>query len=200
VTQILSARVDRALRRALLLAPVLALAAGGLGAYWFRSDAYWGVGDSVEQPIAFRHDLHVRAIGLDCSFCHTGATVARDAGMPSATTCLVCHRQLWRGTRAVQPLYTSVELRQPILWNALHALPGHARFHHGAHAAAGVECATCHGAVAEMIRTTKAAPLSMAWCVDCHAGTAARVAADAPRPRHVQVANARLTDCSTCHY
>jgi hypothetical protein len=165
MTQIISSRWDRVLRRSLLLAPPLLLAAGGLAFWHVRSEAYARIGESVAQPIGFRHDLHVRGVGLDCTFCHAGAPSGASAGMPAAETCLVCHRRLWRGTQALQPLYTSVELRQPIAWNSLYALPEHARFHHGAHAAASVGCATCHGEVERMTKTIRAQPMSMSWCL-----------------------------------
>lgn len=203
MTQIISAAFDRTLRRGLRVAPALVLAASALGFHYFRSDAYLGVGETVTQPIPFRHDLHVRELGVACAFCHAGAARRMDAGMPSAQTCLVCHEGLWRGTAALQPLYTSAALVQPIVWQSLYALPDHARFHHGAHAAAGVDCAVCHGDVASMAQTRRASPTSMAWCLECHAAAGerrdeagTRNVADVP----IERANPRLTDCSTCHY
>lgn len=203
MTQIVSAALDRVLRRALRVLPVLALAAGALGFYHYRSDAYWKVGETATQPIGFRHDLHVREIGLECGFCHQGAARASSAGMPSAETCLVCHERLWRGTAALQPLYTSVALVQPIAWQSLYALPDHARFHHGAHAASGIDCAVCHGDVASMPKTQRAQPMSMAWCLDCHFETGERLRETRSRggePVRLEHANPRLADCATCHY
>lgn len=206
MAQIFSARTDRLLRRLLLALPLLLVLLLGIGFYQFRSDAHWGVGKTAEQPIGFRHDLHVRELGLDCAFCHGGAERAAAAGMPSASTCLGCHSQLWRGVDALRPLFTSVELGQPIEWKSLYRLPEHTRFHHGAHAASGVGCAACHGDVAAMVKTEKAAPMSMAWCLDCHRQVGERqqqalVRASGPQPAaNVTFANPRLTDCSTCHY
>lgn len=206
MAQIFSARMDRLLRRLLLALPVLFVLLLGLGFYQFRSSAHWGVGKTAEQPIGFRHDIHVRELGLDCGFCHTGAERAAAAGMPSASTCLVCHSQVWRGTEALEPLFTSVELDQPIEWKSLYRLPEHTRFHHGAHAASGVDCATCHGDVATMIKTEKAEPMSMAWCLDCHldVGKQRQQAhiqiATRPPAEEIEFAAPRLADCSTCHY
>jgi hypothetical protein len=32
----------------------------------------------------------------------------------------------------------------------------------------GVGCETCHGRVDRMAKVEQAAPLTMAWCLDCH--------------------------------
>ena len=205
MVQIFSARTDRRLRRLILFVVLLIPAAGALGFYHFRSASYWGVGSTAEQPIGFRHDLHVAGLGLDCSYCHTGAASAASAGMPTAETCLGCHSHLWRGTQALQPLFTAAELNQPIQWKSLYRLPEHTRFHHGAHAAAGISCAACHGEVAKMQKTTKEKPMSMRWCLDCHqpVGEAQRhrdLPDGHPEIPGVATANPRLTDCSTCHY
>lgn len=204
MVQIFSARTDRRLRRTIVLVLVLVACTGALGYYYFRSSTYWNVGTTAEQPIGFRHDLHVRELGLDCGFCHGGATRASAAGMPSAETCLTCHSVVWRGVRALQPLYTSVELGQPIVWESLYRLPEGVHFHHGAHAAAGVTCATCHGDVGSMQKTQKHAPMSMSWCLDCHrrVGEARQpeVHERVSTPQGIAFANPPLTDCSTCHY
>jgi hypothetical protein len=207
MVQIFSARTDRRLRRLLIALPFLVVLLLGLGFYQFRSSAHWNVGKTVDQPIGFRHDIHVRELGLDCGYCHTGAERSSAAGMPTASTCLGCHSEVWRGVEALQPLFTSVELNQPIEWNSLYSLPEHTRFHHGAHVASGVTCATCHGDVATMVKTEKAEPMSMAWCLDCHQAVGerrqeARMEATATSypAEEVAFATPRLTDCSTCHY
>jgi hypothetical protein len=206
MAQIFSARTDRRLRRLLLALPVVLVMLLGLGFYQFRSSAHWGVGKTAEQPIGFRHDIHVSELGLACGYCHTGAERSAAAGMPTASTCLGCHSQVWRGVEALQPLFTSVELNQPIEWKSLYRLPSHTRFHHGAHIASGVTCAACHGDVATMVKTKKSKPMSMAWCLSCHEPVGERrqalriQALSRDRLGEVAFANPRLTDCSTCHY
>lgn len=199
--QIFSARFDRRLRRGLAGILVVVVLIGGIFFYHVRSNAYWGVGTTQDQPIGFRHDLHVAELGIGCTFCHTGAERVAAAGMPSAESCLVCHRVIWRGTDAIRPLFTSVEFGQPIVWKSLYRLPAHSRFHHGAHAASGIGCATCHGEVGNMMKTEKAEPMSMAWCLDCHREVGerrqAQLLAELPG---IALANPRLTDCSVCHY
>jgi hypothetical protein len=49
-------------------------------------------GYEPEQPIAFSHHLHAGELGIQCLYCHHGAEVSRNAGVPTAESCLNCHR------------------------------------------------------------------------------------------------------------
>ena len=44
------------------------------------------------QPIAYSHRLHAGELQIACLYCHSGATRSRYAGIPSASTCMNCHR------------------------------------------------------------------------------------------------------------
>lgn len=44
------------------------------------------------QPIAFSHRLHSGELAIQCLYCHSGAERSRYAGIPSASTCMNCHR------------------------------------------------------------------------------------------------------------
>jgi hypothetical protein len=79
--------------------------------------------------------------------------------------------------------------QRPIAWLKVHNLPAYTRFDHHAHVHAGVECASCHGAVEKMDRVEQVSDLSMGWCVNCHREK--RDAAHKP---------ATATDCATCHH
>jgi Cytochrome c3 len=202
-------------RLGIILAP-LALAGvfGGIFVY-SRSDRAWHVGETVEQPIPFRHDLHAGGLGISCRYCHSSVERASFAGMPSAHTCMTCHSEVWKGATVLEPLRTSLALDQPIVWNSIHRLPAHAYFHHGIHVAKGVGCETCHGEVRTMAQTRKVKTMSMGWCLECHRNPApyrrptetVHAAGDAAGPpaRAVElleghaVATGRLTSCSTCH-
>jgi c(7)-type cytochrome triheme protein len=50
----------------------------------------------------------------------------------------------------------------------IYELPDFVFFSHASHAAAMVECTTCHGNVAIQETITLNQPLKMKWCVDCH--------------------------------
>ncbi len=46
------------------------------------------------QPIAFSHRLHAGDLGISCHYCHAGAEQGRHAGIPSASTCMNCHKSV----------------------------------------------------------------------------------------------------------
>ena len=50
----------------------------------------------------------------------------------------------------------------------MNALPDFVYFDHSIHVAKGIGCTTCHGQIAEMPLTYRAATLYMSWCLDCH--------------------------------
>lgn len=51
-------------------------------------------GYAPEQPIKYSHRLHAGELGIDCLYCHTGAETSRHAGVPAASTCMNCHKQV----------------------------------------------------------------------------------------------------------
>lgn len=61
-----------------------------------------GRAQAPSQPIAFSHRLHVSDLALACGYCHTLAATDRRAGMPSAQTCMNCHRFVVAGSAAVR--------------------------------------------------------------------------------------------------
>lgn len=194
--QLFSPRADARLRTVigLGLAALLLLAVGGFALA--RSDRVWGVGVAADQPIPFSHAIHAGEIGLDCRYCHAGVERAAGAGMPTAETCLGCHDRVWNVTAQFAPLRSAREMDKPVTWSSVHRLPEHVRFHHAAHVAAGIGCASCHGAVEAMPRTLRVHTLSMGWCLDCHRGA---TQPDMPRFEHAGVEVSPLTRCSTCH-
>jgi len=44
------------------------------------------------QPIAFSHRLHAGEMNIPCMYCHSGAETSRHAGIPTAGTCMNCHK------------------------------------------------------------------------------------------------------------
>ena len=63
-------------------------------------------------------------------------------------------------------------------WTRVNDLPDFVYFNHSIHVRQGVGCATCHGRVDRMPLMYQEAPLTMAWCLDCHRNPAKYV-----RPR-----------------
>ncbi len=63
-----------------------------------------------------------------------------------------------------------VEGGASIPWRRVHKLPDYVRnFPHNVHINAGVSCYSCHGAINEMPVVHQVQPLSMSWCLECHA-------------------------------
>jgi hypothetical protein len=63
-----------------------------------------------------------------------------------------------------------VEGGASIPWRRIHKLPDYVRnFPHNVHIGAGVSCYSCHGAINEMPVVHQVQPLSMSWCLECHA-------------------------------
>jgi hypothetical protein len=44
------------------------------------------------QPVAYSHRLHAGELQIACLYCHSGATRSPYAGIPSASTCMNCHK------------------------------------------------------------------------------------------------------------
>lgn len=138
---------------AVVLSGVVLLAAGVPDPAVFRR-----AGPAPAQPVAFSHARHVGTLGLDCRHCHSSVATAPDAGFPPMWTCMTCHL-------AIDP---PAEMPFVLIWQRVQALPSHTYFHHGAHVAAGVGCATCHGDVSAMEQTRPVRDFGMGWCLDCH--------------------------------
>ncbi len=135
-------------------------------------------------PIAFSHKIMVGA-GVNCLFCHSGATKSPVAGIPSVQKCMGCHSVI----AATAPEILKVKgywLRgQAIPWPRVNQLPRFVYFSHEVHVTAGgFNCERCHGNVSQMTLDQPVVQMNMGWCLDCHS----------------QQANAdQLRDCVVCH-
>ena len=170
----------------------------------------------VEQPVPFSHKHHVGDDGIDCRYCHSSVETSAFAGIPSLSTCLTCHSQLFTDQPVLRPLIQAYEGQSALRWRRLHHLPDFAYFNHSIHVAKGVGCVSCHGQLDQMPLTWRVAPLTMQWCLDCH-----RSPERVLRPREeifnldwqpqdqmalgrklladYKINKERLTDCSVCH-
>lgn len=165
--------------------------------FLFRIGVYGG--DTVvhykpTQPILYDHSVHAGKdnLAINCQYCHSGAEKSRHAGIPSANVCMNCHKAVSEGpktgTAEIAKIYAAVGWdpatmtytghEKPIVWNKVHNLPDHVYFNHSQHVAVGkIECQKCHGPVdTEMDQAEQWAPLTMAWCLDCHNTTEVKVA------------------------
>ena len=88
--------------------------------------------------------------------------------MPSTTTCMNCHKQIWADSPYLEPVRASFRTGKPIEWIRVHDLPDYAYFNHSIHVKKGVGCSTCHGRVDDMPIIYQASTLQMEWCLECH--------------------------------
>lgn len=144
-----------------LLVPAMAIG-------WARTPYATGEQQPVAQPIKFDHRHHVRDDGIDCLYCHSGATHTPFAGVPATSICLGCHNQIWIDSPELAAVRRSYFEGTPIRWQRVNTLPDFVFFDHSIHVNKGVGCVTCHGRVDQMGQVYAAAPLTMRWCLDCH--------------------------------
>jgi len=146
---------------ALIAVPILLM-------LWVRTPPVTGQYSAPTQPVAFNHQLHVTGFRIDCRYCHNAVEQTASAGMPSTQICLPCHNQVWREGPYFAPVRQSLATGKPIQWVRVNGLPDYVFFNHAIHVSKGVGCETCHGRVDRMAKVEQAAPLTMAWCLDCH--------------------------------
>lgn len=133
------------------------------------------------QPIAFPHTIHAGRLAIPCTFCHVNASRSPSATVPALSVCMTCHETIALDRPEVQKLRGYVARKEPVQWERVHQVPSFVRFTHKRHIKAGVDCAACHGGVAQMARVQRVRPLTMGWCIGCH------------RTRGAP------TDCAACH-
>ncbi len=144
------------------------------------------VGHQPRQPVPFSHKLHAGQLKLDCRYCHNTVEKAAQAAIPPTATCGNCHganRVKPGATLAVvrpesvllEPIRTSLETGDPMLWERVHDLPDFVYFNHSAHINRGVSCVSCHGRIDTMEVVTQVKSLSMKFCLDCHRNPAPHI-------------------------
>lgn len=145
---------------------------------------FFGIRSEAAQPIAFVHRVHAEVAELNCEDCHTTAARGPQASIPDIRTCWTCHAEILPDHPEIKKLKAYRESGQDIPWQRVWGWPeeAHVRFNHEPHIRADVECAACHGDVAQMTIATRVLEHTMGFCLDCH--------------KQRSVSN----DCVTCHY
>jgi hypothetical protein len=215
--QIFSPRANTVARCVLVALAALPFAAVAMAYALALSPYVTGRGRTPDQPVPFSHAHHVGELGIDCRYCHGSVETTRFAGLPPTETCMTCHSQIWTNAAMLAPVRASLAKDKPLRWNRVNRLPDYVYFDHSIHVAKGVGCTTCHGPVDTMPLMRQAAPLTMAWCLDCHRRPEAYlrpksdVFATDWHPPANQMEEGRklleayvidkqhLTDCSVCH-
>ena len=150
------------------------------------------VGYEPTQPIDFSHQQHAGDMRIDCQYCHLGTETNRHAGIPAMSICMNCHNVAAVDSPGVATLRANFQADRPIRWRRIHKLPDFVYFAHSPHIQADIDCAVCHGDVAQMNQVRQVHPLTMRSCLDCHRNPqekALNVAADLVGPEN----------CTSCH-
>jgi hypothetical protein len=139
----------------------------------------------VLQPIQYNHNVHIEGEELECIDCHESVEESPRATIPVREVCEDCHdTEPLSESPEEEVLIAHIESGLEIAWNRIYSVPNHVYFSHRRHVTLGeIECTACHGDVAEQTVPAVApvVPLTMEWCMDCHAEN--------------QVSN----DCLACH-
>lgn len=216
MTQVFSPSSNTKFRLALAVLAALGLALVlvpmGYARSWWETEEHL----VLEQPVPFSHEHHVGGLGLDCRYCHRAVERSANAGLPAASVCMNCHRELWPRAEPLRPVRAAYARGAPLAWNRVYQVPDFVYFNHGIHVAKGVGCTTCHGAVDRMPLLSKAHSFQMRWCLECHRDPAPHLrprdevfsvdwkpGPDARREgerlaREVKL-RPNLTDCTVCH-
>ena len=136
------------------------------------------------QPIPYTHKVHVQGAGMKCQECHEGVAQGPVAHFPSVRACMTCHDEVAVDSPAIKKLTEYYNKNQEPPWQRVYGWPeeSHVRFNHAPHIRAEVQCATCHGDVAQMTVARRVVDHTMGFCVNCHTEKKAS------------------NDCLTCHY
>jgi hypothetical protein len=146
--------------------------------------------DDEDVMLLFNHRAHL-AGGVQCLFCHPGATNGRVAGIPSARKCIGCHENIdvrsEEGQEIVAELLAAWEEGRPLVWEKMLDIPDFTYFNHRPHMAAGKNCEQCHGDVSQMAVAVPVYRINMGFCLkQCH--------------RHQDPEQREwLMSCATCH-
>ena len=133
------------------------------------------------QPIPYSHKQHL-ALGLQCRTCHVNPDAGKLMTYPPTAFCMGCHQTIAADRPSIQKLAEFAASGKPVPWVRVYQVPDYVFWQHGSHLEAKVDCAECHGPVAERdVITLETNVVKMLGCVTCHDKRQA------------------FTDCGACH-
>jgi len=138
------------------------------GVTYYCTPKYLRVGYAPVQPVPYDHSLHAGQLGIDCRYCHDNVDKSGWANLPTAQTCMNCHKLVKPDSPLLAVVRASFESGEPVPWVQVHKTPDYVYFNHAAHVNRGVGCVECHGKVNEMPVVVHMQPLSMEFCLNCH--------------------------------
>jgi formamidopyrimidine-DNA glycosylase len=135
------------------------------------------------QPVQFTHKVHL-ANALQCVNCHVGVDQGPDAGIPSVSFCMTCHRVIATDKPEIKKVAAYYARGEDIPWERVYGFEpsAHVKFNHAPHIRAGVDCKECHGDMTTQTVAERKVNLTMGYCIQCH------------KQRQASI------DCVTCHY
>ena len=145
---------------------------------------FFDIRPAAVQPIPFPHKTHI-AKGITCTeYCHESAEKGPIAGIPGVKTCMICHDAIAADRPLIKQVADYQKRGVDIQWQRVYGFTqeAHVRFNHAPHLRAKVDCATCHGNVAQQTVAERSVDLKMGFCVNCH--------------KTKQASN----ECLTCHF
>jgi hypothetical protein len=153
------------------------------GSFGEAARDFFAIRPAPVQPIPFPHKTHIAKKAV-CADCHESADKGPIAGIPSVKTCMICHSQIATDKPLIKQVTSYADKGIEIPWQRVYGFThdAHVRFNHAPHVRAGVECATCHGDVANQTVAERVVDHNMGFCVNCH--------------KAKQASN----DCLTCHF
>jgi hypothetical protein len=126
-------------------------------------------GPPVKQPVAYSHKTHIAA-GLKCNNCHTMPGDGAQATYPRESLCMGCHQSIKAESPEIQKLAEFAKAKKTVPWVRIYRVPDIVYFNHALHVKdAGIDCAQCHGNVAQRDVLFQEKSISMVSCMDCHA-------------------------------
>jgi len=136
-----------------------------------------------QQPLAFPHKTHIEK-KAECTDCHETVERGPVAGIPSVKACMICHSQIATSKPLIKEVTSYSDKGIEIPWQRVYGFypESHVRFNHAPHIRAKVDCAACHGDVANMTVAERVVDHTMGFCVNCH--------------KQKNASN----DCLTCHF
>jgi cytochrome c7-like protein len=144
---------------------------------------FFNVRPAARQPIPFPHKTHIAKKAV-CTDCHETVEKGPIAGIPSVKTCMICHDQIATDRPLIKEVASYSQKGVEIPWQRVYGFThaAHVRFQHAPHVRANVDCAACHGDVANQTVAERVVDHNMGFCVGCHRQKGAP------------------NDCLTCHY
>ena len=121
----------------------------------------------ANEPLPFSHKLHA-GLKIECVYCHIKAVTGERAGFPTASKCMVCHREAAKGAETVRRLAALAADALIVPQKPLYLLPDFVFFSHARHKTLHISCASCHGDVWTDDALKPQLRMRMKACVDCH--------------------------------